>query len=132
MRRIVPWMIVGCMVLGGCDGGDPGDCVCTEQFVTVGVYILDADGRPVDSLRTTVFIPRTNDTLRFDGVPTDHGYQPVADDRLTQSLRRDGDWVRLEVRHDSLLLERDFLIGTDPCRCHVEKWAGPDTLFLPR
>lgn len=132
MRMIVGLMLVGMIFLGGCDAGDPGDCVCTEQFVTVGVYILDADGHPIGDLRTTVFLLQTGDTLRYDGFPSVDGYQPIADDRLTQSLRKDGEWVRLEARRDSLLLARDFLIGTDPCRCHVEKWAGPDTLSLPR
>jgi hypothetical protein len=125
-------MIVGWMVLGGCETNHPADCVCTEQFVTVGVYILDADGRPVDNLRTTVFLPRTCDTLRYDGFPSADGYQPIADDRLTQSLRKEGERVRLELERDSLQFVRDYLIGTDPCRCHVEKWAGPDTLSLPR
>ena len=124
--------VVGLMMLGGCETDDPGDCVCTEEFATVGVYVVDANGLPADSVRTTVTVLRTGDTLQVSEFPFMDGYHVVADDRLTQTLARDGEWMRLQAEKGTFHLEQDFLIGTDPCRCHVYKWSGPDTLWLGR
>lgn len=133
--RIFPALLscaITLMVLAftACDSQDPSDCVCTEMFANVHVYVIDGNGAAVDSMRTTVTIPRTGDTLSFGGFSPGSGYYIVADDRLTKSIPSGGEWMVMEGKKDSLHFQHSFLIGTDPCRCHVEKIFGPDTIRI--
>lgn len=130
--RAIPWYLGVLLVItfAGCDSQDPGDCVCTEMFASVGVYVVDANGTAVDSMRVTVTVPRTGDTLAFDGFPHESGYYVVADDRLTKSIPSGGEWMVMEGKKDMTGFQQSFLIGTDPCRCHVEKIFGPDTIRI--
>lgn len=128
-RLIVPVLAVLAIVVSACDLRDPADCVCTEQFVTLGVYVVDATGKPVEELRLVVTVPRTGDTLHL-GLPRESGYHYIADDRMTGMLPDGGEWIRAEGWTDRMLFVQPFLIGTDPCFCHVEKHAGPDTIVV--
>ncbi|MFA6235068.1 MAG: hypothetical protein WC824_12920 [Bacteroidota bacterium] len=122
--------IIGTILFAACDTQDPGDCLCTEEFISIGVYVVDADRKPVEGVRIVVTVPRTGDTLEFAGYPSHNGYYSIADDRMTESLPVDGEWLQMKGEKDTLRFDQAFFISTGPCRCHVEKLFGPDTVTL--
>jgi len=111
---------------------EPNDCVCTEEFRTYLVVVVDTLGNPIDSLRTTVTGERGKE-YDFEGFAPPP-FVPGAYFVMTDGYQNDfgtgpGKIFFKGIKND-LEVIGEYLFNTDKCRCHVYKVAGPDTLML--
>jgi hypothetical protein len=105
------------------------DCACTELFAFVTITVVDGGGTPVEGATVVVTREQTGDVLPFGeesgGAP---GVYVVYDDSRKDSTRP-GETILISGSKDTLFFEGAVQVTVDlPCRCHVSKQAGPDTL----
>ena len=121
------------LVLGGCslirsnDGGD--ECVCTLEFRTVTVRVVDAAGQPVPGLDVTVTNERTGAVLDVDQAnvaPNEQGVYAVVTDGEVNDVSEAGDPLRFRAEGGGRTAEATFVVGRDACACHIDKRSGPE------
>jgi hypothetical protein len=55
----------------------------------------------------------------------------VADDGMLDVFSSEGDTVRVTGTKDAAAFVADFVFAVpDPCRCHVERVSGPDSVWM--
>ena len=134
MKRISLLALAGTVAaLGAVACDDPaGQCVCTEEFRTYLVTVIDESGVPVSDVTITRTNLRTGMTFEptWLGMPVPGTY-PVADDGLLDEFSSEGDLVRVTGEKAGATFEAQYEFAVpDPCRCHVDKLAGPDTVTI--
>ncbi len=112
----------------GCSVFDPAQCACTEEFRAFTLEVVDADGARVPGIRFDVTIVRTGQKVEVvEWVP---GVYTIFDDRFTDHILPD-EIVRVKAIHDGRVSRADFVFTVDePCRCHVDKLAGPAVIAI--
>jgi len=108
------------------------DCVCTEEFRTYLVTVVDSVGNPVDSLQTTIRNEQGKYyTFSEPGVPPYlQGSYFVMTDGYRDDFRTKPEKIFFGGTKNNLEVSGEYLFHTDECRCHVYKVAGWDTLVL--
>jgi len=109
-----------------------GICACTEEFRTYLVVVVDDTGTPVADVTLTRTNLRTGQVFEpsWLGMPTVGTYL-VADDGILDEFSSEGDIVRVTGEKDGASFEAHFVFAVaGPCRCHVDKLAGPDTVLI--
>jgi hypothetical protein len=107
-------------------------CACTLEFRTYTATVVDDTG----SLVPDVIVTRTNLRTGATLEPTWLGMlQPgvylLADDGLRDAFSSNGDTLRVTGAKGNDTFSADFVFAVpDPCRCHVQKLAGPDTVVI--
>lgn len=115
--------------------------VCTMEFRTIGVTVVDSTGAPVASAAVDVIREATGESVVCASEGQEGCVQPAASsgvqgggnfEVMTDAVpvSEAGETFRVVARHDGLEAEAPFQIGFDGC--HVEKLSGPDTLRLGR
>ena len=123
--------IIGMAGLSACDSTETNPCICTEVFVTVGFHAVDQSGEAVEDIEVTVTQARTGEVLLENQGFGSRGYYVVASDAVKDKLLGSGEVLNVTGVKDSLQFEESFVVGVPgDCRCHVQKFAGPDTLYL--
>lgn len=124
------------LVTGGshltCSTTTDGACACTEEFRTFAVTVLDDAMQPAEDLTLTRTNLRTGRILepRWLGMLTPGTYLVVDDSDLDEFSSR-GDVVRVVGTGPAGSFSADFVFRVlEPCRCHVELVAGPDTVVI--
>jgi hypothetical protein len=119
------------LLLFSCDDEYP-DCVCTEEFRTYFVTVVDSLGNPVDSLATTVVNDRGKEYYfgAFQPPPFLPGAYYVMTDGYQNDFGTSPGKIFFRGIKNNLEVTGEYLFNTDDCRCHVYKVAGPDTLLL--
>ena len=121
----------GALSVAACDD-QSSQCACTEEFRTYPVTVVDEAGDPATEVQLTRTNLRTGEVFEptWLGQPVPGTYL-VADDGLTDEFSGDGDTVRVEGEQGAASFTALFEFAVDePCRCHVEKLAGPDTVLI--
>ena len=123
----LPLLVAGCSLLG-ISGGD-APLVCTEEFRTYGVQVVDAQGRPVEGLMATSRVERTGAVLAEGQAPfpSAEGRYLVATDADRARIRPEGDTVRFTASGQGLHAEATFTFFDDGC--HVVKESGPEEVI---
>jgi hypothetical protein len=134
MKPIRLLALVGTVAaLGALACDDPlSQCLCTEEFRTYLVTVVDAGGAPVSDVTITRTNLRTGALFEptWLGMPVPGTYL-VADDGLVDEFSSEGDLVRVTGEKDGATFEAQFEFAVpDECRCHVDKLAGPDTVTI--
>ena len=126
--RTLAAALVTSVVLSACD--DASECVCTEEFRSYHLNVVDADGAPADGVEVRVVRDQTGERLDHYGSPTGApGVYLIMDDSFAADVAADESFnVTGELGEASFTTR--FRFGTDPCRCHVLRVAGPDTVRL--
>ena len=96
------------------------------MFGYVTVDIAHADHSPAIGLAPTIIRLATGAMITVVQ-PLGEGTYVVIDDNYTRSVDPDGEVFRFTAGEAMA----DFTIGTDECRCHVMKLAGPQIIFIP-
>lgn len=140
-----PWIeLLICLTISlstfaGCtkDDGPTDQCICTLNFASYVVTIVDGSGAGVDSLQTVSILKRTGKPYSFappwsGGSPDSHGRYVVLTDEAAKDLSSLPDTIVFKaMRGSSVIVEQNYLFNTDDCHCHIHKIAGPDTLIVP-
>ncbi|MDX2121655.1 MAG: hypothetical protein SF070_11450 [Gemmatimonadota bacterium] len=128
IRRI--GICVAALGLAACDASN--GTVCTEEFRTLAVTLVESGGQPVNDATTVTVVPRTGDTLPVTwlGTPV-AGTYVYLDDGAKPRIRELGDSLRVDVDRSA---GADFSIAffvDVPGGCHVNKVSGPDSVVVP-
>jgi len=127
------FLTLGLAAVLGCTDTTGSPCACTEEFRVFTVAVLDDALQPVNNLTLARTNRRTGAVLEPGWlgllVP---GHYLVADDGLLGAFSSAGDTLRVVgTQAGVVVFTADFVFATpDPCRCHVELRAGPDTVIV--
>ena len=109
------------------------DCICTQEFRSYQVTVVDTLGVPVDSLAITI---KDKDGDALDVQQQDQIFGPgkytVLDDSFTRMFVSPtiAEKVTFTATDGMRTVAGEYLFSTDVCRCHIDKVSGPDTLVL--
>ncbi len=125
MKRLLLLSALG--LFAGCDTLD-GPQVCTREYVTYTVRVVDASGDLLADLTTrSVVEPSGVELVTAQDANTGQvGVYPVASDAHGRLISRSGTTVRFEATGDGLSAEASFVFDTDGC--HVRKVSGPQEI----
>jgi hypothetical protein len=124
-------LMVGFIGAAACYEDAPtSPCACTEEYRLYTIEVVDGAGEPV----ADVIIRRTN--LRTSKVlepgwlgMLEPGVYLVADDHMLDDFSSLGDDLRVIGEKEGATFQADFVFAVPgPCRCHVEKLSGPNTV----
>lgn len=113
-----------------CDDGTAPSVACTEEFRSWVVVVVDDTGTPMVGLDVDVTRTSTGALLPYGEPGFTAGAYRVMDDGLSSELRVAGETIVAESEGEGVSFRAEYLFGTDPWRCHVEKLAGPDTVVV--
>jgi hypothetical protein len=109
---------------------DSDDCICTEEFRMITVFVIDESNKPVEGLVTTIK-DEQGKVYDLSGYPPFFtGYYTVLTDVQINDFSTIKKKILFNGQSDSLEVNGEFLINTDKCKCHINKVSGPDTLVL--
>lgn len=108
------------------------NCVCTQEFRTYSLTIVDSLGAAIPDVEVTVRNLRSGRTLvpLNGGVPGTPGTYVIADDSMRDEFTRGGDDVRVTGEKGGLQVQVPFRFAVDECKCHVIKLSGPDSVVM--
>jgi hypothetical protein len=126
----IPLVLTAFLVVACYDPQSP--CACTEEFRTYTVSVVDDGGDLVADVAITRVHVRTGSVLDPGWLGMlQPGVYVVADDAMLEVFSSRGDTVRVTGTKDSVQFVADFVfVVPDPCRCHVVKRAGPDSVVI--
>lgn len=110
----------------------PGPCICTEEYRLFTVTVLDDAGRAVPDAAITRTNLRTGEVLEplWLGMLVPGSYV-VAEDGFLSRFSEDGDPLRVVGQSSAGDFDVTYTFATPgPCRCHVVRLAGPDTVVI--
>lgn len=122
------WAMLLGVVLAGCSQ-EEALTVCTMEFRTIGVTVVDTLSVPVLDATVTSRLRRTGEVLASaDGTPQNDGFYAIVSDGVKQKIRQGGDSVDVVVqRTGNVPAAATYFIISG---CHVGKVSGPNTLVL--
>jgi len=122
---------LGALATTACE--DPASlCACTEEFRSYILTVVDDAGNPAADVTLTRTNLRTSEVLEPTGLgQAEPGTYKVVDDGLVDAFSSEGDTVRVTGVQGAATFAADFVFAApEPCRCHVDKLAGPDTVVI--
>lgn len=115
--------------LVGCDDDDR--VVCTEEFRTAVVTLVDAGGAPVLGADVRTYLVRTGErvpvTSILDLIP---GSYLILDDNAVRLIEGDDEAFRVTADAGAAGAAEATYRFAAPNGCHIEKVSGPDTLTV--
>lgn len=128
MRYIFLFLLAITVVSCNDDEGCNGNLVCTEEFRTVLINIVDGDGDPVTLDSFTVTNLDTDQVVSLDPIAWVDTY-PIADDSMLDEIPKEGQRIELVgILNGEEVVRETFLVGHD-C-CHVILLEGESTIEL--
>lgn len=120
------------LVVNSCSEVD-NDCICTQEFRSYLVTVVDTLGVPVDSLTVTIKDKYDDDLdVQQEWHPFGAGKYTVLNDSFTQMFCACGTTQKIyfSATDESRIANGEFMFNTDECKCHINKVSGSDTLVL--
>lgn len=104
------------------------NCICTGEFVTISVTIVDENNSPVTGLITKVrdVTGKTYNVSEYRY--PEPGVYTIMTDGYVRSFTTLPKEIIFSGKSDSFEVTGKFSINTGECKCHVNKLSGPDTL----
>ncbi|MDH4071415.1 MAG: hypothetical protein OEV30_13445 [Ignavibacteria bacterium] len=112
------------------------DCVCTAEFKTITVVIVDSDHQPIDSLNTVTSLKHSGLVMREDSSSARPMYLLPGEYIVLTDAEKDffttfQEPVLLTASNSRHGVVAEFAFSLDRCQCHVWKSAGPDSIVAP-
>lgn len=112
-------------------GTDLSPCVCTKEFRSVRLFVVDTAGDLEPGVTATITMTRTARKLPYGHSGLGDGVFTVITDREKFMIEpRLGDDVVVDGAKDTRSFHAEFHITVDECLCHVNKASGPDTVVV--
>jgi hypothetical protein len=134
--RVVAFAALGLGFIAGTacyeDNSPTSPCACTEEYRLYTVEVVDGAGDPVSDVTVTRTNLRTNKVLESGWLGMlAPGVYIVADDGMIDDFSSAGDELRVIGEKDGAMFQVEFEFAVPaPCRCHVEKLSGPNTVIF--
>ncbi len=132
---LVCFVIAAIMLSPACsdeDGGSgAGDLVCTEEFVSYVVTVLDTNDRPVDSLDISIDVIDHQEFFEFAPLLNKRvgpGRYLLLDDSVRELLEFRLTNIEFRAFSPRISFWRRYTFIAD--ECHISKLAGPDTIRI--
>jgi hypothetical protein len=109
------------------------NCICTDEFATSTITIINANAVPVDSLDITIKDKDGNKLyIKQDFYSLVPGRYIVLNDGFLNLLcgKILPQQFSFAATDGEDTVSAKFLFSTDDCCCHIHKVAGPDTLVI--
>uniref|UniRef100_A0A7V3E672 Uncharacterized protein n=1 Tax=Ignavibacterium album TaxID=591197 RepID=A0A7V3E672_9BACT len=115
-----------------CESNKQPECICTTEFRSITVTVVDSLNNPNDSLDVNIvdeFGRRISPLSRQ--LPYQSGLYVVIDDSYVDYLSTQPLLIYFTAS-DSVgrIANTFFLVNTDECKCHVQKISGPERIVL--
>lgn len=107
--------------------------VCTDEFVTYSVTVLNPNGEPTDSVQVSTTDPETGEKFPVCEVgpcKRETGTYVIMHDGLREQISETLETVLVKGSKGNMQFEEGFAFRAG--KCHVEKISGPDTVSLSR
>lgn len=131
MKQILSIVLINLFIFS-CSEIDK-DCLCTEEFRSYLVTVVDTLGTPVDSLDVTIK-DKDGDELdvQQDQYFVNESKYTVLNDSFTHIMCSCGtpQIIYFSATDGNRIATGEFMFNTDDCKCHINKVSGPDTLVL--
>jgi hypothetical protein len=132
LASVLPIVFLSCNT----DQTDQKDCICTKEFRTYGITITNSDHQPVDSLIIRVYNKNLHTLYRTDSssildpyhIP---GRYIVLTDAESKYFTVVPETVVFLASKPNLDIVELFMFSVDPCRCHLQKISGRDSVIVP-
>jgi hypothetical protein len=120
------------VAVGGASCSVPATpCVCTLEFRTFSVTVLDASGEPAEGV--SISVHRVSDGLDLtepnDLLPTP-GVYVILTDGNRDDVSENGTAVEVVGTLGDRGFTAEHVFDRDACNCHVNEVSGPDTVQL--
>jgi len=112
-----------------CSVTDVKNYICTTEYRTYTINVIDSSSTPVDSLVTTIRNSRGKIFTNYQ-FHKELGTYWLMKDSYIQEFTISPTTIIFTGTKDSISVDAGFLFNTDNCKCHVNKVAGPDTLVI--
>ena len=132
-RSLATSLVAAVGIAGSLACYDPqSPCACTEEYRTYTLLVIDQGGAPVPDAIITRTHLRTGEVLEPGWLGMlQPGVYLVADDGMLDVFSSEGDTVRVTGTGGAAAFAADFVFAVpDPCRCHVERVSGPDSVWM--
>lgn len=98
----------------------------------ITVNIADQNSNPAKLDSISIINKRSEKNYEFSGeiFPGAEGIYAVMTDEYVGEISTGGDEIIFKGFVDNDSVEANYIISTDECKCHVNKTAGPDSLFV--
>ena len=127
----LPIIILLSILVSSCAAFDTNDCICTMEYRSIQVCIVDQKNHPVDSVAATITMVGNGKIYYWDLQDINHvGLYYIMTDSYTRDFSTTPDTLKLLAEKREAKTSAIFLISTDECHCHIQKNSGPDTLRL--
>lgn len=124
--------LTGCST-GPMENAENLDCVCSLELRMITVRVENSAGEPVSGIKIESQPQFTGNTVDIPtGLhPNVPGEYVIYSDSYLGDTSSGGDTILVRgYSSGNLLFEEKFVIGLDPCGCHVEKLSGPDVITV--
>lgn len=109
---------------------DTNDCICTEEFRSIVVVVVDTLNSPLSGLISTIEDVSGKMYSFPQEPPFFPGQYTIMNDSYVHDFSSVPKTILFTAENDSLEVGAQYLINTDECICHINKVSGPDTLVL--
>ena len=120
--------IMALLMVGGCFDFDLHPC--TDEFVFVGLAVVDSTGEAVPEVSIRVELARTGEVLDVRQYHSILGLYKVADDSHMKYIGLFPERFIVTGTKGTLGFSTKYLIYVDSGRCHIHKVAGPDSVLI--
>ncbi len=129
MKKVI--LFIGFIfLLISCENYFEGSCVCTCEFVTITVSIVDNNNRPIKGLNIEL-IDKDGVTYKIeDELNYFIDSYVVFSDGYMKLLGIVPEIFFVKAYNDSINIIEPYSFGKDKCNCHVYKVSGKDTLYV--
>lgn len=129
MKKVI--LFIGFIfLLISCENYFEGSCVCTCEFVTITVSIVDNNNRPIKGLNIEL-VDKNGTAYKVEDELNNYinGYV-IFNDGFINLLDKTPEIFFVKAYNDSINIIEPYSFGKDKCNCHVYKVSGKDTLYV--
>lgn len=128
----ISWRLLLAAGVASCANLDPAQpCICTLEFRSFTVTVVDATGQPAEGVNISV--RRVSDGAVLtdtESFPSGQGVYVILTDGNIDDVSEDGTAVEVLGTLEDTGFSAQYVFNRDACRCHVNKVSGPDTVQL--